>query len=157
MANEQLAQREAREKESREKAAAKQLSLPAAPLPTAAEMAFSRLGMAYDYLTKTGWQQVGINEKGQELWSDPKGGGKAEIKLAITLPGREDQPGTPVKQLYLPPASWDYPTDLAVQLQRERERGGDTLESTIAAKERELKELREQLAKNKEAEVKKAS
>ncbi len=127
-----------------------QLVLQAAP-SNKPDLILTRLGAAYDYLTAAGWRQCGINEKGQELWTDPKGSGKAELKLAIVLPGKEDQPGTPIKQLYMPPVAWDYPTDLAVQLQRERDRGGENLESIIAAKKRELADLEAQLVRNKEA------
>ena len=133
----------------RERAASKQQTLPAAPQPSVAEQAFSRLGHAYEYLTKAGWRQVGINEKMQEMWQDPKAGGKAERRKACELPGRNEEPPIPVYQLYLPPVAWDYPTDLAVQLQRERDRGGETLESLVEAKRRELADLEAQLKKNK--------
>jgi hypothetical protein len=83
------------------------------------------LAQAEEYLSRTGWQKLGVNERGLAVWQDPQGAQdpRGQKQPTVKLPivgGGEEQ----IYQCVLPPATWTYTTDDAMQVQRGRDRAG---------------------------------
>jgi hypothetical protein len=98
---------------------------------------------AEEYLLFWGWEKVGTNERGIGIWADPKGNVPqvSEYKDAIQLPvvggGFET-----IKQWFGPPVAWNYSTEEALSIQKQREKAGETIAQAIIRKEEELAALR---------------
>lgn len=75
---------------------------------------------AEEYLAKHNWERVGTDWRGQGIWSDPQGSAKPTLsKISVTLPSRERGSET-IQQTCGTPAAWNYCTEEAVYVQRER-------------------------------------
>ncbi len=100
-----------------------------------------------EYLVSRGWERMGMNERGQVVWSDPRGNvsWKGELTPTVELPmkggGKEI-----ISQLICPPTQWYCSTDEALLRQHQRDRANESLDEQIERKEKELAALKERKA-----------
>ena len=95
---------------------------------------------------------------GVGIWTDPAGSRKrAEKTTPVSLPAA----GGGVETFYQmtgPPLAWDYPTEEAVRIQRERDQAGDgSLEQLIRTKEAELEGLKQRKAERERRDAERAA
>ncbi len=92
---------------------------PPAPIPTAPQRATWHEA-AEELLQGKGWERCGVNGRGQTLWTDPAGGkGKEEKRFVRMIPGAEGE--TRLEQLVIPARAWEYCTEEAYGVQRQRD------------------------------------
>ena len=93
---------------------------PAPPKAPAPPPSVDWMEQASTFLTSKGWTQVGVNEMGQGIWHDPRTREKPEVRVATTVPtsggGYEE-----VRQLHVPCSPWDYTTEAALVIQKNRD------------------------------------
>jgi len=89
----------------------------------------SFLQMAEARLEETGWVRTGTNLRGQTKWADPAGSGsrRPELREALELPQKDGEP-IKIRQTFGPPCAWDYVTEEAYWIQRQREESGHPTE-----------------------------
>jgi hypothetical protein len=108
----------------------------------------------HTYLKERGWVLLGTNDRGNSIWADPKGAdqSKATLKEAVRLPVKDGGEEI-IRQWVWPPTQWNWATEDALMIQKQREWAGETLEQTIARKKQELEDLEKQLRKQRKEEA----
>ena len=113
-------ERAARQQAIADKMKAKQTVIPAPPPQSMIQQ--EDAAKCRQLLEDRGWTFCGLDEKGGPMFADPLGTGDRMGKMveARELPNRDGEP-TIVKQMVVPPVSWNYRLGDAFSIQQARD------------------------------------